>query len=143
MVEEIGLALEGIKVALDIGKYIKNTKQLYDNAEVQLKIAELISSLAETKVKLADITLIISNKDEEISKLKQLLEDNSKMKFEKYYYFCEPYIRCIIKVGHSLLNYRFLSFARPNLHNCDKKLYRSYLTECGYSPSICNPILQK
>ncbi|MEA1917294.1 MAG: hypothetical protein U9N42_07165 [Campylobacterota bacterium] len=58
-------AIGGIKSAIDIAKVLKDGADTFDKAEVKLQLAELISSLADAKMQIAEVQelLIESNTD--------------------------------------------------------------------------------
>ena len=85
----IATALNGIKSATDIAKYLKQADASLETAETKLKIAELIEQLAEAKMAMADINEIIFEKDREIAELKKALEVSGKLHYEAPYYWLE------------------------------------------------------
>ncbi|WP_417910672.1 hypothetical protein [Candidatus Electronema sp. PJ] len=86
-IAEITAALAGVKHASDIAKLIKNSEVSLEAAEVKLKLADLIDSLADAKVEIAKFKEIISERDEEIQRLKKQLEKDGNMVYEEPYYF--------------------------------------------------------
>ena len=85
----LGTALSSIKTATDIAKLIKNSGTSFEQAEVKLQIAELISSLADIKLELADVQSIIIEKDKAITKLTNQLSTQQSVVWSKPYYFVE------------------------------------------------------
>ncbi|MFA6500209.1 MAG: hypothetical protein WC256_07720 [Desulfurivibrionaceae bacterium] len=86
-ISTIGAALGAIKSAADIAKLIKDSGASLEQAEVKLKIAELISSLADAKIELAEVQVQLSNKDKEIESLQERLSVKNTVVWEKPYYW--------------------------------------------------------
>lgn len=82
-------ALAGIKSATEIAQHLRGANISLDKAETKLKIADLISALADAKIAIADIQGVILEKDQQITELKQAQELKSKAVFEKPYYWLE------------------------------------------------------
>ena len=80
-------AIVGIKNAIDIAKAIKDSGVSLERAEINLKIAELISALADAKIGMATIQEVMTEKDAEIKRLKTELETRENMIWESPYYF--------------------------------------------------------
>ena len=70
----IGSILSSIKTATDIAKFINDSNISLEQADHRLKLAELISTLANAKIEIADIQELILEKDEEIKSLKNQLK---------------------------------------------------------------------
>jgi len=85
----VASALSGIKNATDIAQFLKGANASLDKAETKLKIAELISALADAKIAIADVKEVILGKDQRISELEQQQSIKSKMVFELPYYWVE------------------------------------------------------
>jgi hypothetical protein len=54
-VATIAGALDSLKTAVDIVSYLRGVKKGYENAEVQLKITELMEKLSDTKQAVLDV----------------------------------------------------------------------------------------
>lgn len=83
----LGSALGSIKTATDIAKLIKDSGTSLEKAEVKLQIAELISSLADIKMELANVQTILIEKDQDITELRNLLNTKESIVWSKPYYF--------------------------------------------------------
>lgn len=70
-VTAIAAALSGIKTATEIAKVLRGTGRSLEKAEMKLKMAELMSSLADTKMALVDIQDLAHEKDAEIERLEE------------------------------------------------------------------------
>ncbi|GEA09601.1 hypothetical protein KUL42_43620 [Alteromonas sp. KUL42] len=86
-IHAISTALSSIKAATDIAKLIKDSNTSLEKAEIKLQIAELISSLADAQIEVAEVQNILLSKDKEINELRVKLEIKSKIVWEKPYYF--------------------------------------------------------
>lgn len=74
MVDVVGV-VSSIKSAYEIAKVLKDSSEVFDKAEVKLKLADLIGALAETKMEIASIQ---EENMELRNKLKQKSEYESK-----------------------------------------------------------------
>lgn len=83
----ITAAIGSIKAAAELAKLIKDSGASLEQAEVKLKIAELISALADAKIELATIQGMLLEKDHEIVELVRLLDQKTNVKWEKPYYW--------------------------------------------------------
>ena len=83
----ISAAFTSVKHAFDLASLIKNSEVSLDAAEVKLKLAELIDSLANAKVETAKFKDILLERDAEIQRLKKQLEKDGNMVYEEPYYF--------------------------------------------------------
>jgi ribosomal protein L37AE/L43A len=85
--QDLSAVLASIKTASDIAKLVKDSSTSLQEAEVKLKMAELVSALADAKIEMAEIKTILQNKDGEIDSLKSLLEIKSSVIWQEPYYF--------------------------------------------------------
>ena len=76
-----------VKAAIDIAKAIKDADVSLEKAELKIRMAELISALADTKIASAEIVEISRQKDAEIEKLRNLLKFKEKLIRGKEAYF--------------------------------------------------------
>jgi len=83
----ISTVLTSIKTATDIAKFIKESDASFEKAESKLKLAELISALADAKIEVTDIQQELQKKDAEITVLKEKLNVRGQLKFERPYYW--------------------------------------------------------
>ena len=83
----LGSALGSIKTATDIARLIKDSGTTLEKAEVKFQIAELISSLADIKMELANVQVILIDKDLCISELQNQLNTKKSVIWSKPYYF--------------------------------------------------------
>ena len=83
----ISTALSTLKSAYDISKVIKDSAGTLEQAEIKLKLAELISALVDTKSQISDIKLELISKNEKISELENQIKIQNELEFEQPYYW--------------------------------------------------------
>ena len=79
--------LGSVKTATEIAKLIKDSGVSLEQAEIRLKLADLISALAEARVETAEIQTLILEKDEKIKELSAALATKKNLTYEKPYYW--------------------------------------------------------
>ncbi len=89
-ITSISTALASLKTASDLAKLIKNSDITLKDAEVKLQLAELIESLADTKIELSEIQILLQSKLREIEELKEKLEIKKDMTWDPPYYWVGP-----------------------------------------------------
>ena len=65
----IGALLGSLKTATDIAKFIRESDLSLEKAETKLKLAELVSALADAKLEAAEVQQAILDRDESIRTL--------------------------------------------------------------------------
>jgi hypothetical protein len=70
---DIPIAITAINNAINLVSYLRGVERVYDVAEYKLKVAELMTTLAEVKAALADAQAEDLAKDSEIKRLKTFL----------------------------------------------------------------------
>ena len=83
----ISTALTGIKTASDLAKAIKDAGLSLEQAEVKLKVAELISALSDAKMSIAEVRELLQKKEEEIKELNSKWNIYQKLKYVAPYYW--------------------------------------------------------
>lgn len=83
----IAAVLGSIKTATDIAKVIKESDVSLEKAESKLKLAELISALADAKIQIADIQQVLVEKDAELRVATEQLIVKEKIQWESPYYW--------------------------------------------------------
>lgn len=86
-VTSISSVLSSIKTATDIAKLIKDSDVSLEKAETKLKLAELISTLADAKIQIAEVQQILIEKDAELRASKEQLVVKEKLHWAKPYYW--------------------------------------------------------
>ena len=79
--------MDGIKTAIEIAKNIQDGYGALKEAEVKLKIANLISELVDAKIDISDIQQELNDKNIEIKSLKDRLTIKGKIEFDSPYYW--------------------------------------------------------
>lgn len=87
LTSSITAALTGIKSASDIAKLIKDSGASLEAAETKFQLAELLGSLADAKIEIANIKEIILEKETTIQQLKSQLEVEKDVAWEDPYYY--------------------------------------------------------
>jgi len=85
----ISSALTSIKVATDLARLIKESSSSLDKAEVKLKLAELVSALADAKVEIAQVQKVLLEKDKQIRDLTATLSIRGRLIWDRPYYWLE------------------------------------------------------
>ena len=70
MIDITGL-LSSMTAAIGVAKAVSEAKGVYDQADLKLKMAEIVSTLADVKIALAEAASEARAKDEEIARLKK------------------------------------------------------------------------
>jgi len=86
-ISAISAVLGSIKTATDIAKLIKDSGISLKDAETKLKLAELISALADAKIEIAEVEQTLIDKDSELRKLRDQLEIKGKTLWDPPYYW--------------------------------------------------------
>ena len=83
----ISLATSSVKSAIEIAKLIKDSSSSLEEAELKLKFADLIGTLADAKMQIAEIQDLLISSEEENKKLQRQLLLEKKMDYEAPYYW--------------------------------------------------------
>lgn len=87
----ISAGLSSIKIALNIAKELKGATSAIKDAEVKLKIAELLEAMAEVKVQLVEAQDENLNLKQKIKELEVALARQDEVVFrDGYYFIAEP-----------------------------------------------------
>ena len=81
-IASIGAAISSVKTATEIAKLIKNSELTLADAEIKLKIADLIGALADAKMEIAEIQDVLREKDLKIKDLEALLQNKESLTFD-------------------------------------------------------------
>ena len=83
----ITVAIGGLKTAFDIAKALKSADVSLGEAELKLKLIDLINALADAKINVSDVQDVIRKKEIEITRLKEVLRLKKKLvRFDNAYY---------------------------------------------------------
>ncbi|MCD9186089.1 MAG: hypothetical protein LUM44_06630 [Pyrinomonadaceae bacterium] len=83
----ISTFLGSLKTATELAKAIKGADLSLEKAETKLKMAELISALADAKIQAVEIQDLLQEKDEKIKELEKAFKLKSKLVFKDFAYF--------------------------------------------------------
>jgi hypothetical protein len=86
-ISSVSAILSSIKTATDIAKIIKSSDTSLEKAEVKLKLAELISALADAKIQVSEIQDEILQRESTIRSLHEQLATREKLAWEPPYYW--------------------------------------------------------
>jgi len=79
--------LGSIKTATEIAKLIKDSEISLEKAETKLKLAELISALADAKIEVTGVQQALLDKDAELRALQEQLNVKQKLQWQQPYYW--------------------------------------------------------
>lgn len=79
--------LGSIKIAFEITKMLRETDASLEKAESKMRLAELISALADAKIEVTEIQQVLLDKDAEIRGLKEKLKLKEQLQWESPYYW--------------------------------------------------------
>jgi len=83
---DIAVAVGSVKSAIEIAKLLKESTDSFDKAEVKLQLAELIGSLADAKMQIAEIQEELIKSDKVKKGLEEKLYQKENLFFERPYY---------------------------------------------------------
>lgn len=82
----VATALTSLKTATEIAQIFKVSDDTFAKAELKMKVAELMTALADAKIALSELKENLYEKDQEIKKLKALADKEPEMVFENGIY---------------------------------------------------------
>ena len=83
----IGPLLGSLKTATDIAKFIRESDMSLEKAETKLKLAELVSALADAKLEAAEIQQAILDRDETIRQLTATAKLRAEVRWQQPCYY--------------------------------------------------------
>ena len=86
-IASISAVLTSIKTATDIAKVLRTLDASVAQAELKLKLAEMLESLADAKISAAELQELLEEKETEIGRLTQALSLQAEVVKEKDAYF--------------------------------------------------------
>ncbi len=86
---DIAVAVGSVKSAIEIAKLLKDSTNSFDKAEIKLQLAELISSLADAKMQIAEIREVLIESDKEKKELEKKLNQKENLFFDRPYYLIQ------------------------------------------------------
>lgn len=85
-----GAVLASIKTALDIAKAAKDAGSALDQAELKLRLSEIISALADAKIEMADVSEELQLRDTRIVELEDAFQSkDSVVRVQDAYYIVD------------------------------------------------------
>lgn len=83
----IGAALNSLKTATDIVKFIRESDVSLEKAELKLKLADLLVSLADAKMELIEVQDALIDKNKKIADLEEAFQSKDKLvrRYDAYY----------------------------------------------------------
>ena len=99
---EIATLFGTIKQATDLAKLIKDSGSTLERAEHKMKLAELLSALADAKMQAAEVQDVLLEKDNAIRELRARLDVKGLLRYRPPHYWLEeqgaakqgPYCQC-------------------------------------------------
>jgi len=88
-IASITAAITGIRHATEIAKLIREAGPTLADAEHKLKLAELIDSLADAKLAIAELKDDVEKRDAELKRLRDALTTKAKLTHNGVFYFTE------------------------------------------------------
>lgn len=85
----IATVMGSIKTAIDLAKFIKESDVTFEQAGSKLKLAELISALADAKIQVSEIQQLLIDKDEELKAAFERLKVKEAIQWESPYYWLQ------------------------------------------------------
>ncbi len=86
-ITSISTALNSLKTAYELSKIVRDSSNSLEEAEAKLKLTELISVIADTKIQISDIKIELISKNEKIQELENALKFQDELEFEQPYYW--------------------------------------------------------
>lgn len=83
----VGSLLSSLKTATEIAKFIKDSDLSIEKAETKLKLAELVSALADAKLEAADIQQMLVERDDRIRALEREAKIRADLKWREPCYW--------------------------------------------------------
>ncbi|MFC3717524.1 hypothetical protein ACFONC_15335 [Luteimonas soli] len=131
-IPSISAALSSLKTATDIAKMVRESTTTLEKAEINLKMADLIGTLADTRVQLAEIKEALLERDEKITSLETALNTRANLSYEAPYYWemkgeerVGPYCQKCYDVDGKLVRLQGSTSTRGwwHCHSCDRVVH--------------------
>lgn len=110
--------LSNLKVATDIAKAIRESDLSMERAELKLRLAEMIGSLADAKIEVTEVQQLLIEKDQAIAQLEEAFQgkDDLVKRYDGYYSVNsigkpvgEPYCVSCWQVRHKRYNLQYIA----------------------------------
>ena len=86
-ISAIASALSSVKTASEIAQLLKQSSSSFEQAEAKLRLADLISALADARMQIAEVKEALIEKDSEIRALTDAALRKNQLEWEKPYYW--------------------------------------------------------
>jgi len=134
---DIAVAVGSVKSAIEIAKLLKDSADSFDKAEVKLQLAELIGSLADAKMQIAEIQEALLESDREKKELLNKLNLKENLVYEKPYYWKKtteqekegPYCQLFYDKDQKLIRLQDWGNGEWNCQSC-----KTHVTDSNYTP---------
>jgi len=134
---DIAVAVGSVKSAIEIAKLLKDSTDSLDKAEVKLQLAELIGSLADAKMQIAEIQEALLESDRDKKKLLDKLSLKENLVYEKPYYWKKineqekegPYCQLCYDKDQKLIRLQDWENGEWNCQSC-----KTHVTDSNYTP---------
>ncbi len=83
----IAAALNSLKNATDIAKFLRESNLSLERAELKFKLAELVGALADAKLELIEVQETVSEKDKRIAEIEEAFQGKDELlrRYDAYY----------------------------------------------------------
>jgi hypothetical protein len=85
----LATVLTSIKTATDIARGLREAGISFEKAELKLKLADLMTALADARIAVSSVQEELLTKDREIQELRESLDLKKAMKYEAPFYWLE------------------------------------------------------
>ena len=109
-IASITAIISSLKTATDLAKIVKDSGISLEKAEVKLKLADLISALADAKIEIANIQSLLFEKEQTIAKLLEKQDVRNSIRYDAPYYWLDspdgrngPFCQCCYDKNEKLI----------------------------------------
>ncbi len=119
-IASISALLASVKTATDIAKLIKDSNSSLEGAEIKFQLANLISTLADVKIELAEVQDVLRDRDKKIISLESKLLKKEDTTFDgKLYWVKEDDIPFCTVCLEKDSKYHHLTHVKKNLYGLE------------------------
>jgi len=84
---DVATVLSSVKTAYELARILKDSSTSLAEAEQKLKLADIISSLADVKIEMAEVQSLLLEKDLRIQELENQIKLQEEVEYEPPYYW--------------------------------------------------------
>jgi hypothetical protein len=88
-IASVSSLLGSLKAATEIAKFFRESDLTLEKAEAKMKLADLISALADAKIEASQVQQDLHEKDQEILRLQSRIRMKESLTWEQPYYWAE------------------------------------------------------